>query len=70
MSFITRSLSGITLPISTYGVHLVNKTVPEENEELEKKNVDSAIDILEKLWQPLKVNNIPIEICTFALHPF
>ncbi len=38
-----------------------NKTV-EELTELEKRNVDAALDILEELWDDIKVNNIHMEI--------
>lgn len=57
-------LAGVQLPGFVHGVHLENKKVPKENEEMERKNFCAAIDLLAMLWKNVKVNGQAVTIDT------
>ncbi len=56
LAYITKKTTGVTLPIFSKGVHIISREVPEELEELEKENVNCAMQILRELWEQVRVN--------------
>lgn len=57
MAFLNGAIAGVTLSAFEHGEHIVNGKVPTALEELEKKNVQSAVDRLHALWTDSVVVN-------------
>ncbi len=62
MAYLNIPMSGLTIPIFTFGVHVVNGAVPIENEELEAKNINAGIEILADILKNITVNKHKLEI--------
>jgi len=62
MAFLNQPLGGVTLPIFSEGVHIINQQVPPTLVELEKKNVQKAMNILERLWENVRINQQQVAI--------
>jgi len=56
LSFLNGAISGVVLDLFTHGEHVKNGEVPDELKELEKQNIDAALEMLKELWKNVAVN--------------